>query len=313
MKVRLYTNKDRSLWNHFVETAKNSHFMFHRDYMEYHEDRFTDFSLIVSADNDELLAVLPANLSNKILFSHQGLSFGGLCIQKNASTSLLHEIFKSIINFLKETNQIESFIYKRLPDFYTTYPSQEDLYSLYLLNAKLFRRDVTVAIDCQSPLPVCSMRMRRIKKAQKLGIYVEEVSSLSDYWKLLEEVLIGQHGVKPVHSLSEIERLRDSFPDNIRCFSAKKDGELISGTLVYVTPSVAHTQYLASSSLGRELGGLDLLIYELINKIFASKKFFDFGISTEDSGRTLNTGLISWKEGFGARAFVHDFYSIQVI
>jgi hypothetical protein len=312
VKIRLYTNDDRFAWNHFVVNSKNTHFMFQRDYMEYHSSRFDDFSLMASDDNDTLLAILPANLHNKTLYSHQGLTFGGLCTHRSVTTNMVCEIFRNIIKFLKDTNLIENLVYKRLPDFYATYPSQEDLYALFLLDAKLFRRDVSVAIDMENPLPVSSMRSRRIKKAQNLGVCVEEVTSLSAYWELLEEVLTEHHGIKPVHSASEIQRLRNIFPNNIKCFIAKKDHKIIAGTLIYETANVAHTQYLANSTLGREVGGLDIIISELIKNYYTSKKYFDFGISTEDSGRTLNSGLISQKEGFGARAFVHDFYSLQV-
>jgi hypothetical protein len=313
MKVRHFKSGDKAAWNRFLETSKNSHFMFNRDYMEYHADRFSDFSLIVSDENDDFLALLPSNISNKVLYSHQGLTFGGLCVQKSATTSLVYEMFRAVLAFLKETNLVESLVYKRLPDFYVTYPAQEDLYSLFLLNAKLFRRDVSVAIDLESPLEINPMRMRRIKKAQKLGVLVEEATSFLEFWDVLEEVLQSQHGVKPVHSLSEIERLRALFPKNIRCFTARKEGKIIAGTVVYETAKVAHTQYLANTVLGRELGALDLVLYELITNVYGSKKYFDFGISNEEGGRVLNAGLISQKEGFGARALVHEFYSIPVI
>jgi hypothetical protein len=313
MKVRRFRVEDRPEWNRFLETSKNSHFMFNRDYMEYHSDRFHDFSLVVSDDDDEVLALLPANISKKTLYSHQGLTFGGLCIQKSATTSLVHEIFKKVLDFLKNTNLVESVVYKRLPDFYATYPAQEDLYSLFLLDATLFRRDVSAAIDLERPLEISTMRMRRLKKAQKSGVQVEETSSLFGFWHVLERVLLSQHGAKPVHSLAEMERLRILFPKNIRCFTARKNGDVIAGAVVYETAKVAHTQYLANSTLGREIGGLDLVLYELITNVYRSKNYFDFGISNEDGGRTLNAGLMSHKESFGARALVHEFYSIPVI
>lgn len=140
-----------------------------------------------------------------------------------------------------------------------------------------------------------------------------EEEDLSEFWNLLTEVLVLQHGVGPVHSLSEINNLRQSFPENIRCFSARKDGIVIAGTLVFETQGVAHTQYLASGLLGRDLGGLDLVISNLIEKYSNTKKYFDFGISTEEEGAILNEGLISQKEGFGARALVHDFFRLSLV
>jgi hypothetical protein len=44
----------------------------------------------------------------------------------------------------------------------------------------------------------------------------------------------------------------------------------------------------------------------------SSKKYFDFGISSEKNGRYLNIGLIQNKESFGARAIAYDFYEWEL-
>jgi hypothetical protein len=71
-------------------------------------------------------------------------------------------------------------------------------------------------------------------------------------------------------------------------------------------------QYICASEKGKEVGALDLLFAELLDDVYRSVPCFDFGISTEDDGRYLNTGLIEQKEGFGARAIMHDFYAIDL-
>ena len=48
-------------WNTFVSKAKNATFLFHRNFMEYHKNRFQDFSLVVQEDQ-KWVAVLPANI-----------------------------------------------------------------------------------------------------------------------------------------------------------------------------------------------------------------------------------------------------------
>ena len=45
--------------------------------MEYHKERFEDFSLLVF-DKVKLVAVLPANRVDNKVYSHQGLTYGGL-------------------------------------------------------------------------------------------------------------------------------------------------------------------------------------------------------------------------------------------
>ena len=50
----------------------------------------------------------------------------------------------------------------------------------------------------------------------------------------------------------------------------------------------------------------------VINNRFAGKEYFDFGISVEDGGRYLNSGLIAYKERLGGRAIVYDTYTIDL-
>ena len=71
-----YNSNMKAEWDAFVETSKNGTFLFMRNYMEYHSDRFADHSLMFYCNN-RLLAVLPANIreSEKTLVSHGGLTY----------------------------------------------------------------------------------------------------------------------------------------------------------------------------------------------------------------------------------------------
>lgn len=312
INVLSYEPTKKAEWDSFVASAKNGHFMFCRDYMDYHADRFFDHSLMFYDEKMRLIALIPANIKEGVLYSHQGLTFGGLLINNKSTTEKVYDIFIVMIEFLKEVGGVDSIIYKRIPDFYNIYPSQEDLYALFLLDARVTRRDVSSLIDINNPLSYSKGRKWSINKAKKEAINVNEETKYLDMWALLSQVLVAQHGTKPVHSIEEIEMLHKKFPNNIKCYTAHLNGELLAGTVVYETQTVAHTQYLANSEKGRELGALDLVIDHLIKNVYKDKSYFDFGISTEDNGRTLNKGLIAQKEGFGARAYVHDFYEIKI-
>ena len=61
----------------------------------------------------------------------------------------------------------------------------------------------------------------------------------------------------------------------------------------------------------QELGSLDLVFNVLINDVFKGKRYFDFGISNENQGLYINSGLLSWKMSFGAQPIVHDHYIID--
>ena len=66
IEIHRYTAAYHRDWNDFVSESSNGTFLFLREYMEYHADRFTDYSLLVY-DGNKLLALLPANRSGDVL------------------------------------------------------------------------------------------------------------------------------------------------------------------------------------------------------------------------------------------------------
>lgn len=311
MKISIYSGDERKIWDEFILKSKNPHFFFQRSYLEYHSDRFQDFSLMIFDEKNVLIAVLPANLSGNAIYSHQGLTFGGFIVSDSMKTETMVKIFDELIVFLKSYN-LSRLIYKCIPYVYHKKPAEEDRYSLFLNDAKLIRRDVTSTIYLDEEIRYSKGRKWTINKAKKENINISESKDFSSFWRILEGVLESEHDAKPVHTLAEIEMLASRFPENIRLFLASYEGQAISGALIFDNSIIAHTQYLANSTKGREIGALDLLIDQLINVFFKGKKYFDFGISNENQGRYLNSGLISQKEGFGARPVVHDFYELEI-
>jgi DNA-binding response OmpR family regulator/acetyltransferase-like isoleucine patch superfamily enzyme len=309
LRVERYTASRRGEWNRFVSAAKNATFLFSRDYMEYHSDRFADHSVMVF-DNDALAAVLPANLNaDGVLVSHEGLTYGGLVVPREATLCDVLACFHAVLRYLRQRH-ISKLLYKRIPTFYNTLPDDDVPYALFLLDACLYRRDCSAAISQTDRLPPRSERERLIKKATGQGVRIVQETSFQPFWEqVLSPQLAARYGVKPVHTLEEITLLASRFPEQIKHFSAYHGDEIVAGITIYETPAVAHVQYSAVTARGRRTGAQAYLFASLIRR-YQDKRFFDFGISSENEGRALNHGLLDWKEGFGARCYTHDFYEI---
>ena len=308
--VRLYQKSDFDLWNSFIEQAKNATFMFHRNFMEYHADRFEDFSLIVE-DGSKWMAVLPANKVANAVFSHQGLTYGGLVYNEKVRLAAVLEIFKMILLFLKN-NGTSTLQLKLLPSFYANFPSDELNYALFLAEAKLIRRDTCAVIDLQQKFKLSKDRNRGVAKANGFNLVVKEETHFDLFWnEILIPNLAETHDAKPVHSLKEIESLQQKFPKQIRQFNVYHDGKIVAGTTIFETKNVAHSQYISGNSDKNILGSVDFLHEHLLTTVFKNKKYFDFGISNENQGKNLNEGLSYWKESFGANIIVQDFYEVQ--
>ncbi len=129
LNLKIYEQTDVDEWNNFVDVAKNSHFLFKRGYMDYHKDRFQDFSLMIYDDKGRLISILPASISydgeNKILVSHGGLTFGGFLTNEKMKVEIMLDIFDTLKIFLRQQN-FSSMIYKCIPYIYWRYPSEEE-------------------------------------------------------------------------------------------------------------------------------------------------------------------------------------------
>ena len=311
MRVEIYCPLQKKQWDDFVRNSKNGTFLLLRDYMDYHRDRFIDNSLLVFDDKEQLIALLPANKKDGELISHGGLTYGGFVTNELMKTDLMLKIFELILTYLKENN-FSKLIYKPVPHIYHLFPSEEDLYALFRFKAVLYRRDISSTISLANKVNYQERRLRAVKKATAKNVTCKYSTDLAGYWKILEENLASVHDVKPVHNLAEIEILCRSFPESIKLFGSFLNGSMIAGTLIYETERVAHAQYIASSTLGRSVGALDLLFNFLLSETYFNKPFFDFGIATEEQGMVLNFGLMDFKEGLGGRAIAYDFYEMRV-
>jgi GNAT acetyltransferase-like protein len=308
--IRRYEPALRNTWDSFVDRAKNATFLFRRDYMEYHADRFADASLLFERAG-KLAAVIPANRREGDFASHGGLTYGGIVCDDRMSTEGMLAIFEALLEHLRASG-VERLIYKPVPHIYHAYPAEEDLYALFRAGARLARRDVGSSIEVASRYALAKGRRWAVKKSERSEIDVAESWSFEAFMELEARLLEEKYGAAPVHSGAEMRQLADRFPENIRLFTAQRNGELLGGTIIYETPRVAHAQYIASTDVGREVGALDRLFAWLLDDVYAGKRYFDFGISTEQEGRVLNHGLIENKESWGARATVYDHYELRL-
>ena len=287
--------------------ARNSTFLFYRDYMDYHKDRFTDYSLLFFVGN-HLHSILPANIVGSTLYSHQGLTYGGLIMNIDVTASDVVELFRELNEWLRVAG-ITRVIYKPVPWVYHQYASEEDLYPLYwICKARIISRDVGTVIFMQKHLRWRKDRRRRLRNAKECGVVVKRENDFRAFWPVLESNLQERHKVRPVHTVDEMELLHMRFPDNIVQYNAYCGGRVVAGMTFYVSSQVLHGQYCSSTSLGKEIGAVDAIYEKCMFEDFSDYQYLDFGRSTEGDGSVLNGGLVSQKEGFGGRTICYDTY-----
>lgn len=305
INVIRYNKEYKNSWDSFLDEAKNSTFLFKRDFMEYHQDRFEDYSLIVFHKN-KIIALLPSNKEKESVYSHKGLTYGGLILKPNCSFSNFIYIFKCILLFLNKNN-ITKLEMKLIPSIYTTSLSEEIHSILHYVNAYILKKEISLAVPISEKKIFSKSRMSGIKLGIKNGIEISETESINEFWnEILIPNLQKRHQTIPTHSLEEMNNLKRNFPNNIRQFNVFIENKIIGGTTVFETTNVAHTQYISGIKEFNHLGGLDLLFHYLITNIFKHKNYLNFGTSTIPNSTQINKGLFNWKQGFGAVPITQD-------
>jgi hypothetical protein len=305
-----YTIDYKEKWDMFVKACNTCLFFFNRDYMEYHSDRFIDFSLIF-LDKGEVIAVLPATIDGNIVSSHSGLTYGGLLLNPRIRYETILEVLLVMKKTLAEAGCVK-LVYKVVPYIFHGNPSDEVVYALHQSGASISRRDLSTVISLRNRLKLSKGRKSQISRARKNGIKIVDSNDWNTFHSLLSSVLVA-HSAKPVHSSIELEYLAGKFPSNISLKTACLEGEMVAAILLFVFDGVVHTQYIAANSVGRELGALDMLLENSIKEYQNNEfKYFSFGISTENYGKTINLGLLNQKEGFGGRGLALDVLEIDL-
>ena len=309
-EIKQYTQEYKSDWDTFIQSSKNGTFLFMRNYMDYHSDRFADSSFMFYRKG-KLEAVLPGNIKDDTFYSHQGLTYGGLLQSAKVTTIDVLSIFGLLNQALRDIG-IVKVIYKPVPLIYHQIPAQEDLYALFKLNAVKIGCNISSTIYQNNKIRFNELRRRGVKKSSVAGVTIIESNQFDQFWSILKHNLENRYNKAPVHSLIEIDSLYKTFQDNIKLYTALLNNETIAGVVLYITANVIHVQYIAATDVGKSIGALDFLFNHLINDDVFTSPIFDFGQSTENMGDYLNENLIFQKEGFGGRGTVYEIYEYNL-
>lgn len=310
--IKRYSPEDKERWDCFIQESINANFLFFRDYMEYHSDRFNDYSLLIYKKNKPV-ALLPAHQKEKRIYSHQGLTYGGFIFRKYLKTTSIEKILTTVFKYLKEEGGTE-LVLKLMPVIYQQEYSSAVEYFLFQKHAQLIRRDLNFVRNLRHPLKIHKSKRKIYNKDFIEKLSIKKDDALKPFWqKVLTPVLAEKHDAEPIHSLEEIEQLQRKFPQHIQQVNVYFEDEVIAGLTLFVNKNVVKSQYGAATHKGQEYRALDFLYQELF-KYYNARNFlyFDLGTTTENSGWNYKTGLTTYKEELGGGSVNQDQYLLQL-
>ena len=308
-------------WDDFVWKSRNGTIFHTQKFLSYHPPgKFEDCSLLFK-DKGKIMAVFPAAVLREkevLLRSHPGASYGGLILLHKADSAVALEVLKGLIEFAKKLGcsaiQIDV-----APSVYQNYPCEEIDFALHHQGFKYAYLELSSAIYLpEGELKWWAMfkddTARSITKALADNqIKVRESEDWEYYWEILKENL-KRHSTTPAHSLKEILKLKELFPDKIRLTASYLDNKMIAGVVCFVCNKRAFiTFYHAQDYEYQQYRSMNLILYRLMEWGFEKKyKYMVLGISTEERGQKINWGLFRFKEGFGGRGVLRRHYRLEL-
>lgn len=310
IRVEQFNSSFSQIWDEFVSKAKNGTFMLTRKFINYHGDKFEDASLLIFK-NDKLIAVFPANRKEENIFSHQGLSYAGLVFKSYVKLIDALAVFHAVLVHYEKIGAHQLYT-KQIPSLHHKTPAEEMQYAFFVTNSEIYRRDAAICLRPGDYKPN-ENRRRKIKSTKVHNLTIRETHNMTDFWN---DVLIPnlqiKHNGKPVHSLEEIQFLKNTFPANIKQYNVYLGEEILGGTTLFNSQKTALAQYISATNRGKSMDALSLLFEYVITNACATFDFFSFGHSNESNGRVLNDSLSYWKESFGGSTITQDFYKTQI-
>ena len=319
MKVLPFTDSLSEAWDAFCTHSEVATFLQTRAFLSYHENRFRDVSLLIVDEDESIVGVFPAAISpsdDSVVISHPGATYGGLVHKGRVGVSKVAAMLDAVLHWYGERG-FATLIYKTTPSHVQKANSAIDKYLLWQ-RGKLIRCDLWNVISLGSSRSLSKGRKWGINRARKAGLQIARAQSpeeYREYYEILATNLRKKHDAAPVHSLEEFIHLSQKFPREISLHVIRDtDGAMCAGAWLFkLSPLCTHTQYIASTDTGRKLSALDFLLEsQILDACEEGARWFSFGCSTEDDGRTVNEGLFNFKAEFGIGSAIQDFFEIDL-
>jgi hypothetical protein len=314
MEIHKYTEKDHAPWEKFVAGANNGTIFHSLKFLSYHpHDRFQSLHLLIK-EKGNLVGLFPAVVEDDTVISHRGASYGGLVLKPGLGVHDIYLAADHLVQYLKSQGY-KKIILTQPPLIYYKEPDQYVDFALQKIGFCYRKREITAVIplDAADPLETFHSDARRsTKKAIREGVRVRLSEDLAGYYGILKDNLGMRHNVTPTHTLAELTKLKNLFPDDILFFGAFLKEKMLGGIVIFcANTKVLLAFYISHNDAYQAYRPVNLLFYEILNwgrtKGF---KYLDLGTFTINM--EPNWGLARFKENSGARGFLRDTYEIDL-
>jgi hypothetical protein len=296
IELNRYSPEESQDWDNFVDNNFPGSVLHKRSFMEYHSDRFEDFSICIRIEGI-IAGIVPGSRIGNSWNSHAGLTFGGIITALENPRILLY-VIDSLDRFLQKNNFRESVI-TLSPDSFNPSDNSKWLYLFLKCGYELLPIHLNQVLVQESNF--AKKKESNARTALRKGIQIKNSPThLPTAYKIIENNLKNKYSRHPTHTESELSLLNERFPNQVQVFIASLEEEILASAITFDSTKVRHIQYMGASDKGRKMRAQDLLVRELFLDSRKIQKNLSFGKSTSGDDAELNHGLFDFKQEYGS-------------
>jgi hypothetical protein len=319
LEIKKFVEEQSDLWDNLVKMSNNGTIFHTRKFLSYHPSgRFADHSIIFNK-KEKPFVVFPAAEKKidgkKYLISHPGTSYGSFVVPEMLSFKNSYELVKSLLKYARD----ENFGGIRLtppPTIYNLRLSNYIDFALIQHGFNYQKREVSSILFLEKTVEqnlekFKSSHRRALRKALKAQIEIKETNRFKEFYTILKSNLKIRHNVIPTHTLDELLKINELFPNKVKLFGAFFEEKMVAGVVNFICNNeVVLAFYISHDEKYQETRALNLLFYKIFEWAIEEKfKVFDFGIFTVNE--EPNFGLARFKENFGASGMFRDTFEFK--
>ena len=311
------SSEDRKTWRDHVHSSSNGTIFHLPEFLDYHpEGRFRNHHLLIEGSRgiDALVTGALREREGETWFlSYPGASWGGPVLADDATLARVESSIGALLSFCSRKGWAG--VSMTLPPMpYFRRPHNYVDFDLVKRGFGYRKRELTAVIDLRRlgddvTLAFSDSARRGLRKALRNGLVFRENPDFSSFYPVLQSNLQQRHGVKPTHTLEELELLRKLTGDSIRQFTVSDgDGKVLAGMVMFhCNPRVTLAFYISHDDEYQALRPVNLLYSGVVEWARGlGYHYLDLGTYTLDM--EVNYGLCRFKESFSARGFFRNTF-----
>lgn len=309
-----YTPQWKDRWDSFVRQSNNGTIFHLQRFLDYHVERKFPWHHLIFLRNDKIAALLPSARTGAVLESPVGASYGSF-VTNDLEFSESLDLVEAFSDYCRSSG-IERALLTPPPFIYQRTVSQNLDYALAYSGFGYDKHYISHAIPLGDGNLIDTFKAtaRRYvhKYLRERSLSIEISTDYDSFYPILVKNK-QKHGVKPTHSLSELKRIQQIFPNDVVLFLVKRGAKPIAGSLLFGCNSqVLLCFYNMLLYEYEQYNPIHAVMYEAL--MWAVERRFswlDMGVSQETSAENPMTpamSLIRFKEKFNAKGILRSTF-----